>query len=310
MGKPLFRMTLRQLQVFKAVCAHQSYSRAADAMALTQPAVSLQMRQLEQLVGQPLFEYVGRKLYLTEAATSLLSASEDIFTRIENLEMQLSAQQGTLHGELRLAVVSSIQYLTPHILAAFRQRYPQVSFQLEVGSRGQIIQRLRDNRDDLVMMGMVPEDRALEFYPFLNNPIIAVAAPDHPLASQAGVALEAIEGHMVLQREPGSGIRKACDEYFQQKRVHLQQVMQLGSGETVIQGAIAGLGIGLVSAHSATPWLDNGQLRRLDFTELPFFRSWCVVHARGKRLSPVAEAFESFLKEERVLIRSLAQSFS
>src|SRR5690606_4056050 len=123
MGKPLLRMTLRQLQVFRAVCAHLSYSRAADAMALTQPAVSLQMRQLEELVGQPLFEYVGRKLYLTEAATSLLAASEDIFARIERLEMQLSAQQGTLHGELRLAVVSSIQYLTPHILAAFRERY-------------------------------------------------------------------------------------------------------------------------------------------------------------------------------------------
>lgn len=310
MGKPLFRMTLRQLQVFNAVCAHLSYSRAADAMALTQPAVSLQMRQLEELVGLPLFEYVGRKLYLTEAATSLQAATQDIFARIESLDMQLSAQQGTLHGELRLAVVSSIQYLTPHILAAFRQRYPQVSFQLEVGSRGQIIQRLQDNRDDLVLMGMVPEDRALEFYPFLNNPIIAVAAPDHPLAGQAELALEVLEAHQVLQREAGSGIRKACDEYFQQKRVHLQQVMQMGSSETVVQGAIAGLGIGLVSAHSAAPWLNNGQLVRLDFTDLPFFRSWCVVHARGKRLSPVAEAFQGFLKEEKLLIRKLAQPFS
>lgn len=310
MGKPLFRMTLRQLQVFRSVCEHRSYSRAADVMALTQPAVSLQMRQLEGLVGQPLFEYVGRKLYLTEAGTTLLAASEEIFVRIESLEMQLSAQQGTLQGELRLAVVSSIQYLTPHIFAAFRQRYPQVSFQLSVGSRAQVIQRLRENEDDLVLMGMVPEGRALEFYPFLNNPIIAVAAPDHPLTAHTELALDAIESHNFLQREPGSGIRKACDEFFQQKRVHLEQTVQLGSGEAVIQGAIAGLGIGMVSAHSAAPWLNNGQLVSLDFTDLPFFRSWCVVHPRGKRLSPVAEAFQSFLKEERALIRSLAQRFS
>lgn len=309
MAQSLLRMTLRQLQVFRAVCASRSYSRAADAMSLTQPAVSLQMRQLEELVGQPLFEYVGRKLYITEAASSLLSASDDIFERIDNLDMQLSALQGTLQGELRLAVVSSIQYLTPHILAAFRERYPQVGFRLEVCTRAQIIQRLRDNRDDLVLMGMVPADRALEFYPFLNNSIIAVAAPSHPLAGHTELPLGALENHMVLQREPGSGIRKACDEYFQQKRVHLQQVMQLGSGESIAQGAIAGLGVGLVSAHGAAPWLQNGQLVQLGFAELPFFRSWCVVHARGKRLSPVAQAFQDFLKEEREVIKELAQPF-
>ena len=130
MRKSLLRITFRQLEIFRAVCDSRSYSRAARVMALTQPAVSLQMRQLEELIGQPLFEYVGRKLYLTEAATLLLEASGDVFSRLEILDMQLSAMQGTLQGELRLAVASSIQYLTPHLLAAFRQRHPQVSFLL------------------------------------------------------------------------------------------------------------------------------------------------------------------------------------
>ena len=309
MRKELQRMTLRQLQVFRSLCGTLSYSRTAEEMALTQPAVSLQMRQLEELVGQPLFEYVGRKLYLTDAATSLLAASGDIFNRLEILDMQLSALQGTLHGELRLAVASSIQYLTPHLLAAFRQRHPEVSFRLEVSTRAEVIRRLRDNLDDVVLMGMVPADRALDFFPFLNNPVIAVAAPDHPLVGRQKLSLAELESQMVLLREVGSGVRKACDEFFQQKRVHLQQVMQMGSGETVVQSAIAGLGIGLVSAHSAAPWLRNGQLARLDFIDLPLFRSWCAVHARGKRLSPVAEAFLAFLREERALIKQLAEPF-
>ena len=309
MRKELQRITLRQLQVFRALCHNLSYSRTAEEMALTQPAVSLQMRQLEELIGQPLFEYVGRKLYLTEAATLLLDASADIFGRLDILDMQLTAMQGTLQGELRLAVASSIQHLTPHLLAAFRQRHPQVSFRLEVNTRAEVIRRLRDNLDDVVLMEMVPADRALDFFPFLNNPVIAVAAADHPLAARRGLKLTELESQAVLLREVGSGVRKACDEFFQQKRVHLQQVMQMGSGEAVIQGAIAGLGIGLVAAHGASPWLSSGQLVQLDFTDLPLFRSWCAVHARGKRLSPVAEAFLGFLREERSVIKQLAAPF-
>jgi DNA-binding transcriptional LysR family regulator len=303
-------MTLRQLQVFQAVCRNQSFSRAAEEMTLTQSAVSQQVRQLEEQVGQPLFEYVGRKLYLTEAATSLLSASEDIFARLESLDMSLSTLQGSLRGELRLAVVSSIQYLTPHLLAAFRQRYPDVTFRLEVASRGQVIQRLRDNMDDVVLMGLVPVDRALEFFPFLDNPIIAVANPRHPLAGRPRLALVEMEQAAVLQREPGSGTRKASDDFMQEKRIHLQEQMQMGSCESQIQGAVVGLGLALVSAHAAAPFLRNGELVRLDFTELPLFRSWCAVHARGKRLSPVAQAFLDHLRTERAQIRMLAERFA
>lgn len=309
MRKTLLRMTLRQLQVFRAVCSCQSFSRAAEEMALTQSAVSQQIRQLEEQVEQPLFEYVGRKLYLTEAATSLLAASEDIFARLESLDMSLSTLQGSLQGELRLAVVSSVQYLTPHVLAAFRQRYPGVSFRLEVASRGQVIQRLRENLDDVVLMGLVPEDRALEFFPFLNNPIIAVAHPEHPLAGRSDIPLGEMETVTVLQREPGSGTRKASDDFLQAKRVHLQRPMQLGSSESLIQGAVAGLGIALVSAHAASAFLRNGELTRLDFADLPLYRSWCAVHARGKRLSPVAQAFLEFLRSERAQIRQLAERF-
>lgn len=308
MRKALMRITFRQLQVFRSVCSHQSYSRAAEEMALTQPAVSLQIRQLEEQIGQPLFDYVGRKLYLTEAASSLLAASADIFDRLDSLDMSLSRLRGSLQGELRLAVASSIQYLTPHLLAAFQQRYPEVSFRLEVNRRSQLIQRLQRNQDDIVLVAMVPEDRALEFFPFLNNSIFAVARPDHPLATAGSnhLPLQMLEEHTLLQSEVGSGTRKICDEFLQQHRIHPGRVMQMGSAESLIQAAIAGLGVALVNAHSVAPFLQQGSLVRLDFNDLPIQRSWCAVHARGKRLSPVAEAFLAFLKEERALVRKLA----
>ena len=213
MRKSLMRMTLRQLQVFGAVCESRSYSRAAEEMALTQPAVSLQIRQLEELVGQPLFEYVGKKLYLTEAAEALKRASSDIFARLDSLDMQLTDLQGSLQGQLNLAVESSAKYFVPHLFAAFRRQHPDVSLQLSVVNRAQVIKRLSDNRDDLVIMSLMPSEVALEFLPFLNNPIVAVAPPEHPLCQASRLSLQDLAAYPLLVREPGSGTRKACEEY-------------------------------------------------------------------------------------------------
>ncbi|TRX73474.1 LysR family transcriptional regulator [Pseudomonas mangiferae] len=303
------RITLRQLQVFRAVCAQQSYSRAAEEMALTQPAVSLQIRQLEELVGQPLFDYVGKKLYRTEVAELLLQASEDIFQRLQSLDMQLSDLQGSLQGQLRLAVESSAKYLTPHLFAAFRQQHPEVSLHLTVANRGQIVKRLGDNRDDLVIMSLVPPDMALEFLPFLNYPIVAVAPPDHPLVRAARLSLRDLGAYPLLVREPGSGTRKACEEYFQQKRAHFPQVQECSSSEAQREAVVAGLGLALLPRHAVRSEVAEGSLVELAVEELPLFRSWCVVHPRGKRLTPVAEAFFAFIREERHLIGALAERF-
>ena len=161
MRKSLLRITFRQLQVFRAVCTSLSYSRAAEEMSLTQPAVSLQIRQLEELLDQPLFDYVGKKLYLTDAAQALLKASDDIFARLDSLDMQLADLQGTLQGQLSLAVESSAKYFTPHLFAAFRQQHPEVSLQLTVVNHAAAVKRLSVNRDDLLIMSQVPLNLAL-----------------------------------------------------------------------------------------------------------------------------------------------------
>jgi DNA-binding transcriptional LysR family regulator len=304
------RITLRQLLVFQTVCEQLSYSRAAELMALTQPAVSQQIRQLEELIDQPLFEYVGKKLYLTEAAEHLFHATHDIFQRFDELDMQLSELRGALKGDLRIAAESSAKYLMPHLLAAFQQRHPEIRPILNVFNRAQVIRRMSDNRDDLVIMTAVPEEMSLEFMPFLNNPIIAVANPQHPLVRMgAPVSLKALQEYTLLIRETGSGTRKACEEFFQQKRMHFSRTMELNSHEAQREGVSAGLGIAFLPRHCVHRELNDGSLVELPVKELPLFRSWCLVHPRGKRLSPVAQALEDFIREERQIITFIARKF-
>ena len=310
MRKSLMRMTFRQLQIFRAVCESRSYSRAADEMALTQPAVSLQIRQLEELLGQPLFDYVAKKLYLTPAAEALLRASEDVFGRLEALDMQLSDLQGSLQGQLSLAVESSAKYLVPHLFAAFRAQHPEVSLQLVVVNHAQAVRRLSVSRDDLLIMSQPPGDQALDFFPFLTNPIIAVAPPQHPLCAREQLRLADLGAYPLLVREPGSGTRKACEEYCHQKRAHFAQTLEVGSTESQVEGAIAGLGLALLPRHAVRLELAQGLLRELPVTELPLQRSWCVVHPRGKHLSPVAQAFRDFIRQERVQIAALERRFA
>ena len=310
MRKSLMRITLRQLRVFNEVCDLRSYSRAAEEMSLTQPAVSLQIRQLEELIGQPLFDYVGKKLYMTEAAEALQRASRDIFGRLENLDMQLSDMLGSLQGQLKLAVESSAKYFIPHLFAAFKRQHPEVNLQLTVVNRAQAVRRLSDNRDDLVIMSMVPQDMGLEFLPFLNNPIIAVAPADHPLCAQGPLYLRDLEPFTLLMREQGSGTRLACEEYFKEKRVHFSQTLEVASTDAQRECAVAGLGVALLTRHAVSLELATGLLRELPIEELPLYRSWCVVQAKAKRLSPVAHAFLGFIRSERLLISALVERFS
>ena len=309
MRKSLMRITFRQLQVFNEVCDLRSYSRAAEEMSLTQPAVSLQIRQLEELIGQPLFDYVGKKLYMTEAAQALQLASRDIFGRLENLDMQLSDMLGSLQGQLKLAVESSAKYFVPHLFAAFKRQHPEVNLQLTVVNRAQAVRRLSDNRDDLVIMSMVPQDMGLEFLPFLNNPIVAVVPADHPLCALGPLRLQDLEPYTLLMREQGSGTRMACEEYFKEKRVHFNHTLEVASNESQRECAVAGLGVALLTRHAVSLELATGLLRELPVEELPLYRSWCVVQAKAKRLSPVAHAFLDFIRSERLQISALVERF-
>ncbi|MCU1719219.1 LysR family transcriptional regulator [Pseudomonas sp. 5P_3.1_Bac2] len=303
------RMTLRQLQVFSSVCSNLSYSRAAEEMALTQPAVSLQIRQLEELIGQPLFDYIGKKLYLTEAAEALQRASADIFGRLESLDMQLTDLQGSLQGQLNLCIESSAKYFIPHLFAEFRREFPEVSLNLTVLNHAMVVRRLGMSRDDLLIMSQVPMDMDLDFVPFLNNPIVAVAASDHALSNASQLSLVDLTQQPLLVRENGSGTRRAGEEFCHQKHAHFSQVWEIGSSESQAEAVRAGLGIALMPRHAVRLELQQGLLRELPVAELPLYRSWCVVNLRSRRLSPVAQAFLDFIRSHRSLINQLHEQF-
>ena len=305
MRKSLMRLTLRQLRVFRAVCETRSYSRAAEEMALTQPAVSLQIRQLEELIGQPLFEYVGKKLYLTHAAEALQRAGADNFGRLESFDMQLSELEGALQGQLSLTAESSAQYLVPHLFGEFRQLHPEVELQLTVTDHAQALRRMSVSRDELMILSQVPSGMNLEFNPFLINHIVAVAPAEHPLCRQAQLSLQELTAWPLLVREPGSGTRQACEAFCHDKRAHFPRTMQLGSLEAQRAGVLAGLGLALLPRHAVSLELASGRLRELPVAELPLRHSWCVVHPRDRHLSPVAQAFLDFIRDHRAQINAL-----
>ncbi|APE31949.1 LysR family transcriptional regulator [Halomonas aestuarii] len=295
--KLLNRLTFRQLQVFRAVYEQHSYSRAAEALGLTQPAVSAQIRQLEQAIGQPLFKYAGRTLHLLPAADALAASTRAIFGQVSRLQMTLSDMDGTISGELNLAAVSTAQYVVPHLLARFRAHYPYVQVRLRVCNRSQALVRLAERRDDLVIMARVPEDDELTFMPILDNEMIPVVWPGHPLLDADRPTLEDFARHYVLMREPGSGVRSAFEERAAEQDVTLSHAIELGTNEAVKQGVMAQLGVAVLPRLAVRLEIEAGLLAPLDLPGFPLRHSWCTVHPRDHFPTPVTELFLRFVRD-------------
>jgi DNA-binding transcriptional LysR family regulator len=305
----IMRTTLHQLKVFKQVAYMLNFTKAGKVLGLTQPAVSIQIKQLETNLGISLFEKIGKTLYLTPAGKDLRIFSDDIFSRFENMDMALSALKGELQGDFYLSAVSSAKYFTPHLLGAFHKKYPKVNLHLDIVNRENIILRLQENKDDLVIMGLLPEIMPLARYPFVDNPIILISSPNHPLANKRNLELEELSDHPFLHREKGSGTRKALEEFLDEKSISLQASMTLGNSETIKQGVMAELGISAVSRHSVSLELATNTLVELDFIDFPLVRSWYVVHHESKHLSPIAKAFVEFVLSEEENVSALCNRF-
>ena len=289
-------VTLRQLQVFLAVCAERGFSRAGERLGLSQPAVSAQIRQLERVLGRPLVEFVGRRFHLTAEGEAMRIAAHDVLGRLDAVRQELAALDGAVRGRLRLVVVSSAQYFAPHLLAAFVRSFPGVDVRMRVANRDAALERLERNEDDLAIMALVPEQRALELLPFLDNELRMVAHPGHALLGRR-LELEALAAERMLVRESGSGLRRALDDELDRRRLTLTDTLELGSTEALREGVRAGLGVALLPRHAMHRELAAGELVTLDVAGFPIRRSWCLVHARGKALDPAAERMKQFVAE-------------
>ncbi len=291
-------ITLHQLQIFEVAARHLSFTRAAEELYLTQPTISMQIKQLSKAVGLPLFEQVGKRLYLTEAGQALHQTCDKIFEQLNQFEMTLADLKGLKQGRLSIGVVTTAKYFIPRLLGPFCQQYPGIDVALKVINRQQVLDRLSHNMDDLYVMGLPPEDLDVVAQPFLENPLVVMAPIHHPLVGEKGIPLERIAQEPFLAREPGSGTRMAVQRLFDKHKLTLNIRMELGSSEAIRQGIVGGLGISVLSKHVLALGGWQHHLAILDVEEFPIYGSWYLVYLRSKRLSVVAKAFADFLLSE------------
>ena len=291
--------TLHQLRIFHAVAQNGSFARAAEALHLSPPTLSLQVKQLSETVGQPLFEQLGKKIFLTAAGHLLAEACADIESRMERLAEDLSALQGVERGSLRLAILTTVKYTVPKLLGGFCAAHPGIEVAMFVGNREALLQRLVSNQDDLFIMGQPPEQMDVISEPFADNPLVLVAPPGHPLVGKKRIAPERLRSEPFILREPGSGTRLTSEKFFAGHGITLQNRLEVGSNEAIKQTVAGGLGLAVLSAHTVTAELALGELVQLDVKGFPLIRQWHVVVPRGKRLSAAALAFKAWLFTHR-----------
>ncbi|WP_455217259.1 LysR family transcriptional regulator [Kaarinaea lacus] len=291
-------LTFRQMQVFTSVARHLSFTQAAKDLHLSQPAVSMQVKQLEDQVGLPLFEQIGKQIYLTEAGQEIFHYSRAIQQLLLEAEEVVDELKGAHRGRLTISVASTANYFVPTLLGIFHQRFPDVTVSLDVTNRKTLLQQLNENEVDLVVMGQPPVEMDLEAGTFMENPLVVIAPPDHPLAQEKNIPMARMEDEVFLTRERGSGTRGAIERFFTQHGVHLTTGMEIASNEAIKQSVQAGLGLGLLSRDTLEMELALNKLVILDVEDFPIVRHWYVMHRKGKRLSPIAQAFKQFLLEE------------
>lgn len=297
------RPTLHQLEVFEAIAQHGSFTSAADELFLSQPTVSQQMKQLTKAIGSPLFEQIGKRLYLTDAGREVLAVSREITKRFAQLEMTLADLRGLKQGHLRLAATTTAKYFVPRLLGPFRHKYPGISISLQVTNQQQVLDRLAENLDDLYFTGPPPEELDIGLRPVLENPLVVVAPRNHPLAQEKNISLKRLAEEPFILREPGSGTRTSAEQFFAENRVEIRVEMEIGSNEAIKQAVVGGLGISVLSRHALALEGTKGPLIILDVEGFPIYRHWYIIYPASKQLSVVAQTFlEYVLSEGRQII--------
>ncbi len=291
----LRHLTLHQLRIFLTVARHGSFARAAEALHLSPPTLSLQVKQLADAVGQPLFEQLGKKIFLTAAGRTLADACADVEARLELLSQDLAALKGIEKGSLKLAILTTVKYTVPKLLGGFCAQHPGIDVAMVVGNRETLLQRLAQNQDDLYIMGLPPEQMPVVCERWTDNPLVLIAPPTHPLATQTAIAPRALAEYAFIRREAGSGTRLTEARFFADHGVQLKTRLEVGSHEAIKQTVAGGLGLAVVSATTVKPELALGELVTLDVQGFPLLRHWYVVYAAGKKLSPAAMAFKDWL---------------
>ncbi|MGO9358076.1 MAG: LysR family transcriptional regulator [Xanthobacteraceae bacterium] len=291
-------VTIRQLRALAAVAAGGSVTAAAAKLHLTQPAVTLQLRNLQQLAGLPLLQRTGDGMVLTAAGREVLDLYERVEAAISSCAISLDMIAGRTGGRVSIGAVSTAKYFVPFAIAAFSKLYPKIEISLSIGNREETREALRGYELDFAIMGRPPPDVEVDTHLIGDHPHIIVAPRDHWLARDFGLAAVDLAHETFLTREKGSGTRMLMEQLFEAAELQPTIGMEMSSNETIKQAVIAGLGIAFISAHTVATELEDGRLVALDVAGLPVVRQWYVVRRQDKVLLPPAQAMLDFLCAE------------
>ena len=291
-------ITFRQLRLFLALAETGSVSAAAKLLHVTQPTASMQLREISQAVGLPLYEVISRRVHLTETGRELARTARTIAAEWESFGQKVDGMKGLTRGRLRVAVVSTAKYFVPRLLGSFCAVHPDIDISLEVLNRDGVVQRLRENLDDLYIMSMPPTDIDLEDQVFMPNPLLLIAPLTDALARRKKLSLHQLADRRFILRERGSGTRMAVDAHFRKARFSPAQRLELGSNEAIKQAVAGGLGVAVLSRHALHERLEDDDVAVLDVEGFPLASQWHVVHPKGKQLSPIARVFNTHLLEQ------------
>lgn len=291
-------ITLKQLKIFETVAEQQSYTEAAKVLYLTQPAVSMQIKQLEEQTGLPLFDRSGKQITLTVAGEELRHHARLVHQQIRDAQQAMEEMRGLKRGRLHLTMASTANYFAPRLLATFCERYPDVQVSLKVANRDGLLQALEDNTTDLVIMGKPPAHMAVESEMFMDNPLVIIAPPSHVLTGQGRIPLSELAAHPFIVRERGSGTRASLERFLARHDIERPRGMEMNSSEAIKQAVEAGLGLGVVSLDTVEMELALNRLVILDVEDFPIMRHWRLVYRRDKRFSAIAQAFHDYVVGE------------
>jgi len=291
------KFTLHQIHIFKEVAHRGSITRAAEALFMTQPAVSIQMKQLQKAVGIPLIDIVGRQLQLTDAGKEFLELCNSFTERLNHFDSRISQLKGGLRGKLTISAASTAKYFLPYHLGRFQKKYDQIDISLKVTNRNEVLRNLESYEYDLAILSQIPDDPSITAVPFLENPLVIAAHRSHPLRHKTLKSLNELSGEPFIFREKGSGTRMVMERLLKRAGIQPKIPMELGTNEAVKQAIMAGIGISLISELSLIPERASGRIATIDIEDYPVESSWYYLYNKNRLVSPVTQNFISFLSE-------------
>lgn len=288
--------TLHQLNIFQTVVRLKSITKAAEVLHMTQPAVSIQLKNLQDQFDIPLTEVIGRQLYITDFGLELATITEKILVDVDTIQHKMRAYKGILSGTLRMAGVSTGKYIMPYFLSDFMEEYQAIDLVLDVTNRGKVIESLAKNEVDFAVVSVLPAQLEVEEEKLMPNKLLFIGSPGRPWPPENDAEFASIP---LIHREEGSGTRMIIDAYFQEMKVTPKVRLTLTSSETVKQAVIAGLGVAALSVFSLRNELERGEVQILPLNGFPLLSEWRLIWLKNKRLSPVCKAYLDFIRTHK-----------